>query len=334
MKNVKREFESFKVFLSDQQNRRTVLLIIVSMLVLMLIIWLKDSFSGTKYIASENGNVVGVIRDDPGEYASFPLEIEAEKDGEKRKKEVTLTIEAAGEDDEDDASVETDTRTIFDAEVSELLSKLSKSDGRRIMLPVSLSDGTKLIWKRGKDTGKVLIVFMAPFLIWLLYLNGEKKKRDLKKMKSDSVRRDLPGFNDHLLLMLKSGLIFREAFGRIAGAYKSKPKNSYFEEQIIAIEDETSEGVSDIVNVISRRADEMGISEFSRLVGIIRDSQLLGVNISGKLFTESRVLWDLRKRNAEERGRAAETKLTAPLALMLIVLVLVTAAPAIIQVNS
>lgn len=335
MKAVKKEFESFRMFLSDGQNRKTVILIIVSMLALFLLREMKDTFSGTKYIVSAKGNVAGVMRDDPGKAASFPLTIEADKNGEKNRKDVTLTIDAADENrDEEKSENKEEASTIFDAELSELLSKLSKSKQRKVMLPESLSDGTKLIWRQGKDTGGILILFLAPFLIWLIYLNGEKKKRDLKKQRIESVERDLPAFNDHLLLMLKSGLIFREAFSRIARAYMGKANSSYFEREIIDIEKETTGGVSDIVNVISRKADEMGISEFSRVTGIIKDSQLLGVDITGKLFTESRILWDLRKRNAEERGRAAETKMTAPLAVMLIVLVLVTAAPAIIQVNS
>ena len=147
------------------------------------------------------------------------------------------------------------------------------------------------------------------------------------------MERELPAFNDQLLLLLGSGLIFREAFRRIADGYRQKTGNSYFQSVIIGIEDETEQGVSDIVNVITRRAEEIGVSEFSRLAGVIQDNQLLGTDISDKLRNEGEILWDLRKRNAEERGRLAETKLTLPLAILLMVLVLVTAAPAMIQVQ-
>ena len=147
------------------------------------------------------------------------------------------------------------------------------------------------------------------------------------------MERELPAFNDQLLLLLGSGLIFREAFRRIADGYRQKAGNSYFQSVIIGIEDETEQGVSDIVNVITRRAEEIGVSEFSRLAGVIQDNQLMGTDISDKLRNEGEILWDLRKRNAEERGRLAETKLTLPLAILLMVLVLVTAAPAMIQVQ-
>jgi hypothetical protein len=41
------------------------------------------------------------------------------------------------------------------------------------------------------------------------------------KEKTESVERELPAFNDQLLLLLGSGLIFRDAFQRIADGYRS-----------------------------------------------------------------------------------------------------------------
>ena len=148
-----------------------------------------------------------------------------------------------------------------------------------------------------------------------------------------SIERELPAFNDQLVLLLGSGLILREAFRRIAEGYRVKKVRTYFEDRIVKIWEETENGVSDFVNVLTRTSDDIGVSEFSRIAGVIRDNQLRGFDISGKLAAESEILWDLRKKNAEERGRLAETKLTMPLAILLIVLVLVTAAPAIIQVQ-
>ena len=59
--------------------------------------------------------------------------------------------------------------------------------------------------------------------------------------------------------------------------------------------------------------------------------QYKGVNLTEKLESESDILWTQRKKIAEEKGRIAETKLTFPLALLLLVLILITAAPAIME---
>ena len=331
MKKIRKELKSFALFVRGEENRKTIVTIIIAVALLFLISLAKGMTSGAKYISAGNGTVQGVMREDVDQAVSFPLRIEAEVDGDRKKKDVTLTIEPErkGEDEED----EQEEKSLFEAELSELLLKLSKSTERKIMLPGVLPSGAKLTWRKGKSGSDVLIIFMAPVLIWLLYLDGEKKKRDLRRAKAESVERELPSFNDQLLLLMGSGLIFRDAFRRIAEGYQSKEKNSYFEREIIGIERETEESVSDIVSVITRRSEAMGISQFSRLTGVIRDNQLKGIDISGKLKAEGEILWDLRKRNAEERGRLAETKLTVPLAVLLMVLVLVTAAPAVIQVE-
>ena len=333
MKRVIKELGSFAQFIRDEQNRKTIMMIIMSVVLLTSVSMLKNHLSGAKYIRSGNGTVQGVMRDDTDETVSFPLRIEADIEGRKETKDVTLTVSGDSVTADTGEGRGDDSKTLFEAEISELMSKLSKEGGRRIMLPSSLSDGTELIWRKGRSGTELTLILMAPFLIWLLYVNGERKKRELKREKISSVERDLPAFNDQLLLLMGSGLIFREAFMRIAEGYRKRVKKSWFENEIVGIEDEVRNGVSDIVSVMTRKAETMGVSQFSRLAGIIRDNQLKGFDISGKLKNEAELLWDLRKRNAEERGRLAETRLTMPLALLLLVLVLVTAAPAIIQVE-
>ena len=331
---IRKEKDAFLSFLKDRKNRKTIIMIIGAVILIAGMNIGKNLLSGMRYIVSENGNVKGVMREDTEKEESFPLKIEAEISGRKKRKDVTLIVKPDGEKDEsaDQNDYKRDASAVFDAEVSEMLNKLSRAGGKKIKLPGELSDGTKIIWRKGRGWSEILIIFMAPILIWLIYLNSEKKKQDAVKEKALCVQRELPAFNDELLLLLGSGLIFRDAFGRIAEGYRKKKKISYLDDQIIEIEDETKNGVSDIVNVISRKADEMQVTEFSRLAGLIRDNQLRGSDIMNKLRTESDILWDIRKKNAEERGRLAETKLTLPLAILLMVLVLVTAAPAIIQI--
>ena len=50
-----------------------------------------------------------------------------------------------------------------------------------------------------------------------------------------------------------------------------------------------------------------------------------------KLQAESEILWMNRKKNCEERGRLAETKLTLPLVIFLLVLIVITIAPALLE---
>ena len=58
--------------------------------------------------------------------------------------------------------------------------------------------------------------------MFLLYKDSLQKKHSLEKRKAEVVRKSLPGFNNQLLLLLNSGLIFYDAFGRIAEGYERR----------------------------------------------------------------------------------------------------------------
>lgn len=80
-----------------------------------------------------------------------------------------------------------------------------------------------------------------------------------------------------------------------------------------------------------RMAKESGIRELMRVSNIISDNIKKGVELTGKLQAESEMLWLERKKSCEERGRLAETKLTLPLMIFLMVLMIITVAPALLE---
>lgn len=57
-------------------------------------------------------------------------------------------------------------------------------------------------------------------------------------------------------------------------------------------------------------ARKSGIKELIRVANIICDNVSKGTGLTEKLQAESEILWMNRKKNCEERGRLAETKLT------------------------
>ena len=59
---------------------------------------------------------------------------------------------------------------------------------------------------------------------------------------------------------------------------------------------------------------------------------LIGVYLSEKLKQENSLLWLARKQQSEEKGRLAETKLTLPLMILLLVLIMMTIAPAMMEI--
>ena len=71
--------------------------------------------------------------------------------------------------------------------------------------------------------------------------------------------------------------------------------------------------------------------ELMRISNIISDNISKGVELTDKLQRESETLWLNRKRDCEERGRLAETKLTLPLTFFLLVLIVITVSPALLE---
>ena len=68
-----------------------------------------------------------------------------------------------------------------------------------------------------------------------------------------------------------------------------------------------------------------------RVSNIINDNINKGVELTDKLQAESEILWLNRKKSCEEKGRLAETKMTLPLMLFLMVLIIITVAPALLE---
>ena len=73
------------------------------------------------------------------------------------------------------------------------------------------------------------------------------------------------------------------------------------------------------------------VRELTRLARILMDGRRRGSDLWDKLAEEGESLWAERRRRAGEKIRLAESKMSFPLALMMIALIIITAAPAMLQ---
>lgn len=158
------------------------------------------------------------------------------------------------------------------------------------------------------------------------------KKKQEEKYKEE-ILLALPTFLNQLLLLLNSGVVLQEAVIKLAkscGEAAEESKNAFSRGMSSALEESERSG-ENFLTVFCRFGRSTRIKEFSRICGIILDGGQKGVDMWEKLADESDELWKERKRVAMERMRVAESKLSFPLALMLVALLLVTAAPAMMQ---
>ena len=219
---------------------------------------------------------------------------------------------------------------------------------RRVSLPNHLRTGERITWTSERKANTAVIAFGMMLLAVLIYVRRLDPLEKIRLQQQDSVRRQLPEFINRLVLLLGAGLVLSSAFETIVEENITTDKRHANERQSDnRQEDYFYQCMSDIYNRIKETNGSLakefrafarsglglgeGDRELMRISNIISDNISKGVELADKLQSESEMLWLSRKRSSEERGRLAETKLTLPLTVFLLVLVVVTVSPALLE---
>ncbi len=209
---------------------------------------------------------------------------------------------------------------------------------RRVSLPGRLRTGETIKWSAHRRTNTAVIAFAMMMLTVFIYMRRLDPLEKARRAQMDSVRRQLPEFVNRLVLLLGAGLVLSSAFERIVEESRDSEslRGDYFYERLNGIYGrikETNGSLEKEFRAFARSSENSGEGsrELMRISNIISDNISKGVELTEKLQSESEALWLSRKRNSEERGRLAETKLTMPLTVFLLVLVVVTVSPALLE---
>lgn len=206
---------------------------------------------------------------------------------------------------------------------------------KKISLPVKLDSGEKIKWdiEERRRTNAVYIIFLIIFTIIAVCKEESLKQRKLQKKNEESVLKGLPGFVNRLVLLMNAGLVLNTAFEKAIeeGADFVDNEDDYFYKGMRNIYGSMKSANGSMNKELRRFASESGVRELMRVSNIINDNISKGVELTDKLQGESEVMWVTRKKHAEEMGKLAETKLILPLILMLMVLIVITIAPALLE---
>ncbi|HHU17714.1 MAG TPA: hypothetical protein GXZ70_05780 [Clostridiales bacterium] len=216
--------------------------------------------------------------------------------------------------------------------------------GTYIALPSKIGDSIQVRWfnKSEDNTTLLVIVFILGFLI-IYFKRYDQINKEIKEME-ESIMRDLPEFMNKLVLLLNAGLVVSSAFKKIAedyddtyNTYKAKNtsimssnKRALYSE-VSDIQKKVSQTNLSLIKELQEFSQRSGVRELVRMTAVISDNWDKGSVLAEKLEGESNLLWISRKKRAEEKGKLAETKLTFPLVILLIVLIMVTIAPALME---
>ncbi|MBO4235905.1 MAG: type II secretion system F family protein [Firmicutes bacterium] len=256
------------------------------------------------------------------------LEVTGELGEAALKRLVTIKHDEKKEDSESIVMPMSDSERLS-LEVSQIVRDLNMGSGDVVELPLVSPDGVRLTWQAPKKGNEYLLPLLVPLIgMFYLYRGERDKKASEEKRERARIIRELPGFNNKLVLLMESGLIYEEALERICGESSSE---GGIERIFSKAMDESKLMNGHPERLIGEYARERKISELSRLISIVTESRERGTDLRDKLASEGEILWEKRKRQAEEQGKLADTKLAMPLGMMLISLLLVTAAPAFMQ---
>ena len=144
----------------------------------------------------------------------------------------------------------------------------------------------------------------------------------------------MPGFINQLLLLMNSGITVQEAFEKIGEGYSGLPeeRQNYFTRDISALLEASRRNGESVITGFHRFSRFSGVKELTRAANILMENRDRGTDLWEKLAEQGEALWAGRKSAALEKIRLAESKMSFPLGIMLMALIIITAAPAMMQI--
>ena len=307
----------------------------------------------TDMVLSSQGQSAGIVESGGSIYIVRPAEdqnpghlvLRAEvSDGDKViEKKIDLTMDPyekeSSEEKQDDGDGEAAgkrNREAVEMELRGIASELNSDKAvKKVKLPDSLASGEKISWEVEDKSGSNGIAIMAVTVLtaFCIYKKRFSVLEQQRRLQRESVMRQLPEFVNRLVLLLNAGLVLTSAFEKsVEESFVEDSKgDDYFYGKLREIYVLCTTTNASMHVEFRKMAKESGIREFMRVSNIISDNIRKGVELTGKLQAESELLWISRKKSCEEKGRLAETKLTLPLMIFLMVLIIITAAPALME---
>lgn len=318
-----------KRYRSDRLAGLLVILVLSVVIIFMAINGGGSTREDLKFI--KKGNVISAIKKPRRDMKTLDMKVSVKKGTKTLAKNIEVPVEAQNYRKELQAeriSPESKEEKI----INEIKQEINKGNSDRrndtLELPSKLADGTHITWEyqEGSLAGLILI----PLLIALIILAKGKysKLEKIRKESHQDVLMSLPSFINRYILLLNAGAMPEAALKKASESERHRQPKGYFSELITDACDRSENSMSSLSKELRDVALRIGIWQFIRITTIITDSLYTGSDMSHKLTGEVKMLWFERKKLAESRGKLAEVKLTVPLLLLLLVLMIVTIGPA------
>lgn len=162
--------------------------------------------------------------------------------------------------------------------------------------------------------------------------SNNKKELEIRR---NNVIYNLPEFVNLIVLFLGSGTHLEDSIKKIINSYigiKNIDKD-YFKNGMIKILDEHNKTGESITILFYEFARKTNVKELTRVANIMLENRLKGTMLWEKLKYEGEEIWKERKRLSQEKIKLLDSKLAFPLSISLIALIIIAAAPALLEMT-
>lgn len=322
----------FKELIQDKKLMSGIYAVTLVTALLILALVVKGPEESGKLVADRDGNIIGINRRSIDRSERYDLSVEVGDDEDAITRDVTLTLQAAANNKNGAGIRDTESREAeIDAAIDNMISSIEYSKEKKIKLPLKLPDGTAVRWAgTERSTGPVIVIIPVMYLSLVILMTANSLKEDRSAAEErKAIMRGLPRFCNQLYLMMNAGLILSDAFDTISAGCRGSSNS--FERDMADLMDATQGHRISTARVINEYAVKHDIKEMIRIAAILNENEKRGSDVVESLERESRYLWDERKTVARECGKAIDTKMSYPLGLLLIVLIIITMAPALLN---
>lgn len=319
----------------NETVRKRIFVITLITSLFILILSFKDLTDTTKYLTVYHGGITGIINDSK-ESKEYLFNLKIIKGKSVQERSVKINKQAAKDAKQSEKQTEEENKTMErEAEIQRIITDIELSNKKRISLPNKLSDGSRLIWsldRKGiKSFAYIPIIYLI--LVFLTLKSGldEGKNNNVELRKT--IVRGLPRFTNQLLLMLNAGVILSDAFEYICNSYELLGKDNMdsFQKELVKLNGNNTDHRVSTATLLNDYAGKNNVKDLVRISTILLENEKRGSDVIESLSRESRYLWDDRKIVARESGKMIDSKMAYPMGLLLLVLIIITMAPAIMN---
>lgn len=330
---------SLKELIRDKSFTGRLYAVTLGAALLMLAVTVRGPDQQGHIVTGSGGNVVSIERHSMTAPESYDVTLTVGKGSDAEVRDVTIDLRAAETADMRERTGDADADTEEaerDAEIDRMLTELEYSDDETVKLPSALADGTPVTWtyrKQEDRSGIILIPVMYMILVLCLIKSGLDKMNDPEAGARREIMKGLPRFCNQLFLMMNAGMILSDAFERICASYAEYGEDhmSVFEKELTALCMENDGHRKSTATLINEYAARHNVKELVRIATILTENERRGSDVIESLSRESSYLWDDRKIVARESGKMIDLKMSWPLGMLLILLIVITMAPALLN---